>query len=1289
MPPQRPFQITPIKTARRPSFIGEQAIIRLADDISNNFGKLANSFFADAMKDAEREGSLAGQNAISVGPDGSVERNPIPDAGSVFTNAFMQAQRIADVKGTRLHIANQAREIADSLKYDPNRNEKGIKEFNAIRQTVLNTVPADIRGQVELDLAEILPQYQRNLEQITATELHAQLKQDTGIQIQVDSDKIAETARVGAGVNVTRKEIDWDAPGDDWTAVMDDPLSRKISFNAELSKQIVDHYNQLKTALDARLITFERFQRDVNTLQQNIGIAALNGQLEGIPALSPDFYKVTDNFLKGNIPYEFKNLSKKDIGKLGKMGGTLDLNVDERQAIVNEVIKLEKEKLTALNQAETRYNKQQTRNVTALKASITELENTEGRVLTDTEIQAMADKLGVDVTHPSSALALVELFKTKKSNRIKRIIDDALTGTKLTKEFSYDTLAKLKRLAQPYPEVLAKINTAFVKHIKEREKENNKLSAKVLESRIIEQINIGKIGFNEITSRHHMALTKAGFARLGKRRVGTADVLGGGETKGTDTIETKLNEEDKIWLDSEKIKKFRGMVGLSQAKAMGFPSVKDYQNANENYNNPSASVSPTGRKNKAKIFFGKGYNNSGNIFGNTELQDSNLRFVQEHKIVNPKVWEKAFENNGAILYNPSQFVEFYRFLMKAGMKDNKSILNLRANFGTEIANRFQELLKYMEQHSNPQSLDPTKEESMEPIKRFMEKLDNASIDEDLKKTLDKNIAAISKLTQFYREQNQANLWSLVSGSDSEFEGMLVDTLGLSTWSSGNIQLKDNYKKQIDQSAINYLKSGYTPEEAIRMAHNDFIEGKNVGLSDLVGNFQQKTDPNGEAILGQYEIAPDSAIRVNNQTITIHSPNKNMAIVIPDNPETPTNEAKTTGTVIKEFPALNKLMIAKQVIANRGLNDADQIAKHGGAIKIALENRINLIPRLDNTTTTQRFDVEILNLDGTITTSNEPIIIDQQWGKRLVRISGNLLKLYEQNNMQVPGFESIRKFLNIPERGYDVMPPSKEALARLELTKEMITKQLSSETWGFLGADLNQHVNYSDDMKKVVLANKKKTLTAPQAVMKYIITPALENVAQFQEFTDNLITDTDAINNIVEKIHLMSSNVSSEDTETVILHQNQPGFTESFDLIARQEGYTAIEKPDNRGTVIGHGSNLKYMNLEEKMFLKKNIKNGKISKSVAEKLSKMRIASVWGQLLSVRDLQFGALSPNRRAALTSMVYQLGFTGFLKFDKTLKHMVKQNWEEAADELLKSDWAKQTPNRAKEIATMLKAG
>ena len=235
MPPQRPFQITPIKTARRPSFIGEQAIIRLADDISNNFGKLANSFFADAMKDAEREGSLAGQNAISVGPDGSVERNPIPDAGSVFTNAFMQAQRIADVKGTRLHIANQAQKIADSLKYDPERNAKGIREFNTIKQTVLNTVPADIRGQVELDLAEILPQYQRNLEQINATELHAQLKQNTGIQIQFDSDKIAETARVGAGVNVT-KEIDWAAPGDDFG--MDDPLSRKISFNAELSKQI-------------------------------------------------------------------------------------------------------------------------------------------------------------------------------------------------------------------------------------------------------------------------------------------------------------------------------------------------------------------------------------------------------------------------------------------------------------------------------------------------------------------------------------------------------------------------------------------------------------------------------------------------------------------------------------------------------------------------------------------------------------------------------------------------------------------------------------------------------------------------------------------------------------------------------------------------------------------------------------------------------------------------------------------------------------------------------------------
>ena len=47
------------------------------------------------------------------------------------------------------------------------------------------------------------------------------------------------------------------------------------------------------------------------------------------------------------------------------------------------------------------------------------------------------------------------------------------------------------------------------------------------------------------------------------------------------------------------------------------------------------------------------------------------------------------------------------------------------------------------------------------------------------------------------------------------------------------------------------------------------------------------------------------------------------------------------------------------------------------------------------------------------------------------------------------------------------------------------------------------------------------------------------------------------------------------------------------------------------------------------------------------------------------------------------YQLGLSGFGKFKKTIEHLKNEEWELAADEMLDSKWAKQTPNRAKALS------
>ena len=68
--------------------------------------------------------------------------------------------------------------------------------------------------------------------------------------------------------------------------------------------------------------------------------------------------------------------------------------------------------------------------------------------------------------------------------------------------------------------------------------------------------------------------------------------------------------------------------------------------------------------------------------------------------------------------------------------------------------------------------------------------------------------------------------------------------------------------------------------------------------------------------------------------------------------------------------------------------------------------------------------------------------------------------------------------------------------------------------------------------------------------------------------------------------------------------------------------------------------------------------------------------------------FDSLPSDCKDVLMEMCYQLGVTGVSKFKKALKAMEDGDWEKAADEMLDSKWAKQTPNRAKEMSNIVRS-
>lgn len=72
----------------------------------------------------------------------------------------------------------------------------------------------------------------------------------------------------------------------------------------------------------------------------------------------------------------------------------------------------------------------------------------------------------------------------------------------------------------------------------------------------------------------------------------------------------------------------------------------------------------------------------------------------------------------------------------------------------------------------------------------------------------------------------------------------------------------------------------------------------------------------------------------------------------------------------------------------------------------------------------------------------------------------------------------------------------------------------------------------------------------------------------------------------------------------------------------------------------------------------------------------------------RKLSWFRYAPDEvKLVVVNMSYQMGLSGVLKFKRALAAMEIKNWDLAATEMLDSLWARQTPNRANELADIIR--
>jgi len=132
-----------------------------------------------------------------------------------------------------------------------------------------------------------------------------------------------------------------------------------------------------------------------------------------------------------------------------------------------------------------------------------------------------------------------------------------------------------------------------------------------------------------------------------------------------------------------------------------------------------------------------------------------------------------------------------------------------------------------------------------------------------------------------------------------------------------------------------------------------------------------------------------------------------------------------------------------------------------------------------------------------------------------------------------------------------------------------------------------------------------------------------------------------------------------------------------DLIKEHEGFNnfCYKCPAGRHT-IGYGRNI-------------DQKGGKgISRKEARMLLRNDIGSIRKKLTKKFGF-FSDLNRARKTVLISMAYNIGWRGLTKFRRMIKALEENNYNDASLEMLDSRWARQVPNRAKELSQIMHKG
>lgn len=149
----------------------------------------------------------------------------------------------------------------------------------------------------------------------------------------------------------------------------------------------------------------------------------------------------------------------------------------------------------------------------------------------------------------------------------------------------------------------------------------------------------------------------------------------------------------------------------------------------------------------------------------------------------------------------------------------------------------------------------------------------------------------------------------------------------------------------------------------------------------------------------------------------------------------------------------------------------------------------------------------------------------------------------------------------------------------------------------------------------------------------------------------------------------------------------PAVPDTLEMTPLEQAATTQLRRDEGEVLHAYTDNLGYLTIGIGVLIDKR-KGGGITQAESEYLFVNRLRQRVGEL-DQRLPWWRNLNEARQGVLINMSYQLGMDGLLGFVNTLKLVQQGLYEAAADAMLKSKWASQTPERARRLSEQMREG